>query len=235
LLLALADVAADLDVPIDLHNDAAVAAMTPPTRLARLPNNPSQFPATIGPLERLLDHNRRAKIIWDHGGSDQLGGMTPARIGAMMDRHPNLYMSLRAVGSKAPVKNKLIQTSPPAVVPAWLALLRRHADRFVIGTDSFYGGPPEFARTTVNRLRAAGFFLSLLPHDLARKIGSDNAVRLYHLPPVGDLPQQSAGPEETPTKAGVAANKGARCKDGNLEHCRKLCQRGIKKACARLE
>lgn len=73
--------------------------------------------------------------------------------------------------------------------PDWSDLLTRHADRFVIGTDSFMvapsvrGGPgATFARRTVPKLLATVRFLSLLPPDVARKVGRENAMRLYRLP-----------------------------------------------------
>jgi len=68
-------------------------------------------------------------------------------------------------------------------------LLTRHAGRFVIGTDSFMvapsirgGGPGiTFARRNVPKLAATNQLLSLLPPDVAREIGRDNAARIYKL------------------------------------------------------
>ena len=40
-------------VPIDLHMDADAVEAVPPPRLARLPNNPSRFPATLDALTRI--------------------------------------------------------------------------------------------------------------------------------------------------------------------------------------
>lgn len=237
LLLVLADVAAESDVPIDLHMDAVVSEMAAPARLVSFPNNPLRFPATIDALERLLAHNRRAKIVWAHGGSDHLGAMTPNRIRGLMDKHTNLFMSLRPVPPIAPVENKLLSGQPPMVDPQWMALLKRYSDRFMIGTDGFYvgasagGGPVmEFAGRNETRLRATVRFLSLLPHALARKIGAENAIRIYRLPATRNIPSQSAAP------SGVSrpASQGRLCIHGNLEHCRLMCNRGKKAACARL-
>jgi len=187
LLLRLADVAAELDVPIDLHMDALAAARPPPERLARLPNNPPTFPATLDALEKLLAHNRKARIVWAHGGSDQLGDLTAGRVLALMDGHPNLFMSLRVVGPAAPARNKLF--SGPQLDPDWLSALTRHADRFVIGTDSFYVGPntpgtavaAAFARFNGPKLQATVRFLALLPRDLAERIAWRNAARIYRI------------------------------------------------------
>lgn len=237
LLLTLADIAAERDVPIDLHMDAVAVAMVPPPRLAQLPNNPPVFPATLGALEKLLSHNPHARIVWAHAGSDQLGDLTAERVSALMDRYPNLMMSLRVVGPKAPARNKLF--SGPDLDPDWVSVLTRHADRFVIGTDSFYVGPDaagpgtitKFSQANRPKMRATVRFLSLLPHELAEKIGWRNAVRIYKL---ADLETKSA-PAAGEAAHAVPAPPGGLCRDGNLEHCRIACQRGVKPACARLE
>lgn len=232
LLLALADVAAEKNVPIDLHMDAVTAEMATPSDLAQFPNNPSRLPATIGSLERLLAHNRGAPIVWAHGGSDRLGGMTAELVGALMDRHSNLYVSLRPIGLTARVlKNKLLAGPPLQIDPDWLPVLTRHSDRFVIGAEGFYGGPiAAFSRTTEFRLRATVEFLTLLPIDIARKIGFENAVRIYKLPEPVAVPATQNAPavRKGPPKDGL-------CRDGNMAHCRKMCDRGVAPACNRLK
>jgi predicted TIM-barrel fold metal-dependent hydrolase len=184
LFLVLADVAARRDVPIDLHLDAVDGGMPTPPRFAAEANPPT-LPDTMAALGRLLAHNPQAKIVWAHGGSDPLGAMTPAAIGRLMDAHPNLYVSVRIVGPQAPVLNKALAGG--GLDPAWADLLTRHADRLVIGTDSFMvassargSGPGiTFAQRNRAKLEATNHFLSLLPPDVARKVGRDNAARLY--------------------------------------------------------
>jgi hypothetical protein len=234
LLLLLADMAAERDVPLDLHMDALAKDTKPPAKLAAYPNNPDVFPATLPALERLLAHNPEAKIIWDHGGSDHLGDFTPQVIGSLMDRFPNLHMSLRVTGQNSPVLNKLL--SGGTVVAAWLALLKRHSDRFMIGTDNFYASANaaatsrigHFSRANSPKLTATTLFLSVLPADLARKIGSENAVRLFRLGKVEPVPTQIQ-------PAARPAAQGKLCKDGNLDHCRTACNRGNHAACERLK
>jgi Amidohydrolase len=237
LLLTLADIAAARDVPIDLHMDAAAAAMPPPPRLAQLPNNPPVFPATLNSLERLLSHNRNARIVWAHAGSDQLGDLTAQRVSALMDRYPNLMMSLRVVGPQAPAHNKLF--SGRDLDPDWLSVLKRHADRFVIGTDNFYAGPDAAGPATITKfsqpnrpkMQATALFLSLIPRDLAEKIGWRNAVRIYKLI---DLEKTLPAAADENARA-VPTPRAGLCRDGNMDHCRIACERGVKPACARLE
>lgn len=189
LLRVLADVAGKHDVPIDLHLDAVETEMPTPAFLAgRSTANPATLPATTAALERLLAHEPRARVVWAHGGSDPIGGMSAAGIGRLMDTYPNLYVSLRIVGAPAPFQNKVL--TPGGLDPAWDTLLTRHADRFLIGTDSFMvagttrgSGPgATFAERNTPKLQATVQFLSLLAPDVARKIGRDNAIRLYKLP-----------------------------------------------------
>jgi len=113
LFRVLADVAARRDVPIDLHMDAVEGEMPTPSRFAAHAN-PPKLAGTMDGLSRLLAHNPKARIVWAHGGSDPLGGMTAAAVGRLMDARPN--------------------------------------------------------------------FLSLLPPDVAGKIGRENARRIYKLP-----------------------------------------------------
>ena len=188
LFRVLADVAAKRDVPIDLHMDAVAGEMPTPARFA-VPPNPPKLADTMAALARLLAYNRKARIIWAHGGSDPLGAMSPAAIGRLMDANPNLFVSLRIVGPPAPMMNKAL--SNEGLDPDWRELLRRHVDRFVIGTDSFMvsptmrgGGPGvRFAERNTPKLRATIHFLSLLPPGAARRIGRDNALRIYRLRP----------------------------------------------------
>jgi predicted TIM-barrel fold metal-dependent hydrolase len=188
LLLVLADVAARRDVPIDLHMDAAEGDTPTPPRFS-VPPNPPRLADTIGGLERLLRHNPKARIVWAHGGSDPIGGQSPATIARLMDAHPNLFVSLRIVGGGAQnMQHRALRDGD--LEPGWRALLTRHPDRFVIGTDSFMlaptvrgGGPAtQFAERNAQKLRATTLFLSLLPPEVANKISSENAARIYRLP-----------------------------------------------------
>ena len=186
LLRVLSDVSAKFNVPIDLHMDAVADEMSTPSRFED-GDNPPILPPTIGPLRRLLAHNPNAKIVWAHGGSDPLGSMSPALIGNLMDEYSNLYVSLRVVGGRAPMYNKLLGFGH--IEAEWIDLLNNHSDRFVIGSDSFFVSPNlrgsgpgvRFAQRNVPKLRAAKHFLSLLPPNVARSIARDNAVRIYRL------------------------------------------------------
>lgn len=194
LFLLLAEIAGEHKAVIDLHMDPVIGISMPTPSSLKVPPNPSTLQGNIDDFERLLAHNRDARIAWAHGGSDFTGNMTPALIGGLMDRHPNLFMSLRPVPLRV-VNNPFglrffnLMLTPDGVEPAWLELLTRHSDRFVMGADAFMTAPavdPARAVVTLSRgnrgrLIAASILLSRLPAALASKIGTDNAVRLYRL------------------------------------------------------
>jgi hypothetical protein len=195
LLYALAEVAGTRQAVIDLHMDPVLVDATRTPQNLKIPPNPPMLKANIPGFEKLLAHERKARIVWAHGGSDFTGNMTPALIGRLMDTHSNLYMSLRPVPAGASAANPFnlrfynLMVSPKGIEPAWLALLRRHPDRFVMGADAFIlsssvlaDGPlATLGRGNDGRFTAANRLMSLLPADLAQKIGIDNAVRLYKL------------------------------------------------------
>jgi hypothetical protein len=197
LLYALAEVAGTRQAVIDLHMDPILADGTPTPDGLKVPPNPPTLRGNIAGFEKLLAHERNARIVWAHGGSDFTGNMTPALIGRLMDAHPNLFMSLRpvpaaaaaAAGGPFGLRYYNLMVSPKGIEPAWLALLERHRTRFVMGGDAFIlssSVPTEGPLATMSkgndaRLAAANWVLSLLPSDLAQKIGVENAVRLYKL------------------------------------------------------
>lgn len=187
LFLLLADVAARREVVIDLHMDLVVEPTAPRGPLAN-PTNPPMFEPNLAAFERLLAHNRKAKLVWAHAGSDFVGHWTVARSRELLRNHPNLYMSLR-LGGGLPFNRPLDQTS--TLRPEWLGLFREFPDRFVIGSDSFHvgagmggggkGPATFFAPGNEQKAQAARSLLSQLPAKLAAKIGHENAVRLYKL------------------------------------------------------
>jgi hypothetical protein len=183
--LLLADIAAQHQVPIDLHMEAIVRRRLTPENLRRAAAaNPSVLEPTIPAFERLLAHNRNARIVWQHIGWDNTGDMTPELVDRLMSTHPNLYIALRVenrshqVGNGPPMPNRLVDTSGRFKVE-WLALVKKYQDRVVIGSDEF--------TFPVQRWRPNQSFaetwslMEQLPQPLAKKLGSDNPRRIYNL------------------------------------------------------
>lgn len=186
LLLLLADISGRNDALIDFHFDLVAEDMKAPEWLAT-PPNPAVLRANLAGFERLLGHNRSARIVWAHAGSDMLGHWTPGLSRKLLERHSNLYMSLRMAPGRAPQNHPLTKTKE--IRPDWLRLLRDFPDRFVLGGDQFIaspaiqGGGPGMVfaqRAPLVRERTAAF-LAALPADLAGRIAYENAIRLYKL------------------------------------------------------
>jgi Amidohydrolase len=106
----------------------------------------------------------RSKIIWAHAGMSS----GAAAVGALMDKQPNLWADLSyRYGDVAP---------GGTLDPAWRALLIRHADRFMLGSDTWTTSRWE---QVVGMAADARRFLQQLPPDVAEKIASKNFERLF--------------------------------------------------------
>ncbi len=186
LLLLLADIAGRNNALIDFHFDLVTEEMKAPGWLSS-PPNPRLFRPNLAAFERLLEHNRKAKIVWAHAGSDMLDHWTVELSRRLLGKHPNLYMSLRLAPGRAPQNHPLNKDNE--IRPGWLQLLRDFPDRFVIGGDQFLvspsvrgGGPGvEFSQRAPIVRERTRLFLAALPADLSRKIALENAIRLYGL------------------------------------------------------
>ena len=85
LYLLLADIAAEHNVAIDLHMEAIVNRRPMPENLQRASDkNPKTLEPTIPAFERLLTHNRKARIVWQHIGWDNTGDMTPELLNRLL-------------------------------------------------------------------------------------------------------------------------------------------------------
>lgn len=188
LVKVLVDVVAAHDLVIDVHFDPVLAQMEKPKRL-NSPNNPPTFEPNLDAFERMLAYNRKAKIVWAHaGGVDMLGNYTPQLVARMLEKHPNLYFSLRPLGRDPGV---MLQAGGGRKVlnPEWVAVVEKYPDRFVMGSDSFLvadnaqrvGAARIFAANSDRMRQAIREVLAAFKPELARKVGYENAERLYKL------------------------------------------------------
>jgi predicted TIM-barrel fold metal-dependent hydrolase len=177
LLLRLADIAARNDLVLDIHMDMLEHDEPLPSDLSSPPNPPT-LQADLPAFERLLEHNPKAKIVLAHCGWDATGQWTTQLSRRLLGAHPNLYMSIKIGQGGAREHNPLLHEG---VKPDWLALLRDFADRFVIGSDSFYAAPGSSGAGTQVQINGVGALLARLPRELALKVGYENAKRIYRL------------------------------------------------------
>ncbi len=177
LFLLLADIAARGGVPIDLHMEAVTHDISLPERFAS-PPNPRLLRENIEAFERLLSHNRQARIVWAHAGWDNTGHRTVELMRGLLERNPNLYMNVKI----SPLDG-LPQTSPleeGVIRPEWVDLIRDFPDRFTIGSDQFYRAPGSMPIGPPST-KVTWSFVDQLPEDLARKVAHDNALMIYKL------------------------------------------------------
>lgn len=187
LFLLLAEIAARARIPIDLHIDAVTRdSPTPPPLRQLSPNNPATLKENIRGFERLLAHARDATVVWAHSGADQTGQSTPALYKRLMQAHPNLVLQLKIGATTVPGRSLFVQNDVldgDRLRPEWLDVIRSFPDRIVLGGDNFHSAPS--ARTPFQRPQDNGprarVLLQQLPADLARKVASENALRIYRL------------------------------------------------------
>lgn len=200
LFLLLADIAAERNVPIDLHMDLVIEQSPLPAKFKELSKrNPPTLTANLAQFEKLLAHNRGARIVWAHAGADHTGVLSVDLIRRMMREHPNLYMSIKAL-AQSPEPNMALAREG-RLRPDWRRLIADFPTRFVIGTDRFYGssavGMPAgagagknikasagaiFIERTVVLTQAGRDVLSQLPPQLAQRVAVDNVKAIYRLP-----------------------------------------------------
>jgi hypothetical protein len=180
LFLLLADIAAEHDVPIDIHMEAVPEAMPLPAGL-QSPPNPKVLTPNIAAFERLLDHNRKATIIWSHLGWCNTGQRTATLCADLLRKHPNLSMSFKISPRDSRPECMPIEQGG-GLKAEWLQFIREYPDRFIIGTDQFYVSPRSPMRHIgPTKAEPMNRFFSLLPPDLALKIGQENPRRIFGL------------------------------------------------------
>ncbi len=102
------------------------------------------------------------RVLWAHAGMSADAGT----VGRLLDAWPRLLVELALRSDVAP---------GGALDPAWRALFLRHADRFMVGTDTWV--PSRWASLAAVETETRAW-LAQLPRDAAERIASDNAERL---------------------------------------------------------
>ena len=180
LFLLLADIAAEYNVPIDIHMEAVPEEMPLPAGLSS-PPNPKTLRPNIAAFERLLGYNRKARILWSHVGWCNTGRRTASFCATMLRKHPNLYMSFKISPMDSRSECRPIEEGV-GLKAEWLQVIKEFPDRFIIGTDQFYISP----RSSQKRIgppsaEPTNRFFSLLPPDLARTLGQENPQRIFNV------------------------------------------------------
>jgi hypothetical protein len=217
LFLKLADIAANNNVVIDLHMEAVPCVVSTdegcgiplPQELSSFPNPPFLH-ENISALERLLEHNRNARIVWDHAGWDNTGYRTIELMRSLLERHPNLYMNIKIRGGTTAELPNLHRPLDDNYLlrPEWLDLISSFPTRFAIGVDSKY---PDISQGGIQLTRT---FLDQLPADLAGRVGFINPTYIYGLHPQYTLTVFESGTGSgTVTSSPAGINCGDDCSE----------------------
>jgi len=114
-------------------------------------------------LEQIIAIDPRVRILWAHAGMTA----PPETVDWMLDQHPRLWAEL----------SHRTDIAPDGVLdPRWRDVLVRHADRFMIGSGTYNNDYWYQFRYMLGAVRG---WLSQLPEDTARRIGYENASRLF--------------------------------------------------------
>jgi hypothetical protein len=185
LFLLLADIAGRHRAVIEIHMDV-VEREAPTPETLRGGGNPASMTANVAAFERLVAHNRNARVVLAHAGWDVTGQWSAALSRRLLAAHSNLSMSLKLVNRDGSRENRLMTADGTRVAPDWLAVLQAFPGRFVIGSDSFVAGDGATARGPGGATRFHGdriaALLRALPRGLAERIAAENALALYGEP-----------------------------------------------------
>jgi hypothetical protein len=192
LFLLLADIAAKYDVPIDLHVEAVAHDWAVSDQLHRQSRaNPDRVSENIAAFERLLAHNRRARIIWVHVGMDSTGHRSTEVTRRLLRENANLYLSITSFQNA--VGDEWFFRPGAGLHPAWRDLILEFPDRFMIGTDAFFlPDNPSVKMPDRTRIALATVQGPALPPDVKRKIAFENAQRVFKLTATGSTPPLAA-------------------------------------------
>lgn len=155
-MFIMSDIAAKYNVPIDIHMEAT--------------------DDTIRGFERLLDHNKSTKIIWDHAGWSNTGKATPQLMRQLMEKHPNLYTSIKIRKEKVG-STVYIFDNDGTIKPEWMALFKEYPDRFMIGSDIKLG----IREGEISYVKDHRKVLSQLPSEILKKIERENAEKIFKM------------------------------------------------------
>ncbi|NPA24476.1 MAG: amidohydrolase family protein [Deltaproteobacteria bacterium] len=132
----------------------------------------------LGEVENALRKHPRTRIIWAHAGTSanierrqHLSGLGQV-IGRLLEQYPNLSIMLSWTLTSHYLFDK---NGKPAA--SWLKLIRKHPDRFLVGSDVV----GRFAKLGP-AISAERLLLENLPPEIAVRVAHSNAERLLSLP-----------------------------------------------------
>ena len=147
-------------------------------------------PLYVGELEEALERYPNVRFIWAHAGTSKtlhrfqgkMNFLLP-EVTRLLARHPNLSIDLSWT-----VLEDYLLDAEGTPDPAWVALVSRYPDRFMIGSD-LLGSYDRLGE----KLGAFDAFLDALPDDTSQRIARDNFL--------AQLPERGARPLTEQTRS----------------------------------
>lgn len=123
-----------------------------------------QIHTTAAPVRWMFQIEPRLTILWAHAGMSE----PPETVGAMLDKYPTLYADTSY--------RELDILNGDEIDPAWRAIMDRHPDRLMVGSDTWVNGQWDQYSELMALNRQ---WLAKLPRELAEKIAYRNAAALF--------------------------------------------------------
>ena len=117
-------------------------------------------------IEKLLARYPKVRFLWAHAGMSA----DAETVGRLLDRFARLWVELALRSDVAPGGR---------LDPAWRARFLRHADRFLVGTDTWVTSRWEAVEPSMRDVQQ---WLAELPAEVAERIAWKNGARLFPAP-----------------------------------------------------
>jgi predicted TIM-barrel fold metal-dependent hydrolase len=123
-------------------------------------------------LEAALAAHRKTTVVIAHGGEGP-----PARVDALLARHPNLFFDLSGMHYQ---RKPSLATEAGPLDAAWKTVIEKYPDRFLMGIDVW--AARLFEAPTLDKLMAwTRRVLGELKPDVAERVAAKNAAAVFKL------------------------------------------------------
>jgi len=164
-LLAIAETAARANRPLEIHAEPVE------------PDGRRHDAEVLGTLALLAALQQNLTLIVSHTGMTN-----PANASALLLAGANVMMNINPAAHKGPVdwlNLEPVTNQERELYEDWAALFEELSDRFMIGSDFFFGYAASVADEYERRIRHIRQMLGSLRSSVAQRIASDNAERVY--------------------------------------------------------
>jgi predicted TIM-barrel fold metal-dependent hydrolase len=135
-------------------------------KMAKERNIPIHIHSGAAPVRLFYELEPGLTILWAHAGMSEPADV----VGAMLDQYKTLY-------ADTSYRENDILTGDGGIDPGWMAVITRHSDRLMVGSDTWVNEQWAAYEELIDLNRQ---WLSKLPRAIAEKIAYQNAARLFN-------------------------------------------------------